>query len=429
MNGKISVKGIIIMTLLIIASVMFLNMSLAVNSAKVIVETANLRETASSEAKILDQMSKDEEVEIIENSGEWCQVKYKGITGYTKTTLLSVSDNNQENKNAEENNTKAEENTTTATTQVEEQKEQNVELGKYAVIENTKLKLVPLINATDMIELKKDDEINVVKVMNGWAYIEANTTRGWIRKEKIKSEAQIKLEEDAAKQKAEEDAAKQKEEEANSKAIKTLYVKSESVNLRKEANASSELVGNIPQNTTVEVISEENGWSKCKVSGLEGYISTQYLSETKTEVTSRNSTEARIGTSSPIANTEELASSANSGGLVEYAKQFLGCSYVYGGNGPSSFDCSGFTSYVFSHYGVTLQRTAQGQLNNGSPVSNLQEGDLVLFGSSTNNIWHVGIYIGGNRFIHAANPSRGVTTDSLASGYYADNYVAARRVL
>ena len=118
--------------------------------------------------------------------------------------------------------------------------------------------------------------------------------------------------------------------------------------------------------------------------------------------------------------------------VVEYAKQYLGCKYVAGGSSPESgFDCSGFTSYVYKHFGVTLSRSSKDQINNGVAVekSNLQPGDIVVFNNSSNtSIGHVGIYIGGNNFIHAANPKEGVVITSLSSSYYQKRYVGARRV-
>ena len=112
--------------------------------------------------------------------------------------------------------------------------------------------------------------------------------------------------------------------------------------------------------------------------------------------------------------------------LVSSAYKYLGVPYVFGGNTPDGFDCSGFTQFVYKNFGVSLSRTAAEQYKNGTAVTNLQAGDLVMFGKSGIN--HVGIYIGGNTFIHAANSSRGVTTDTLASGYYKINYVGARRI-
>lgn len=103
------------------------------------------------------------------------------------------------------------------------------------------------------------------------------------------------------------------------------------------------------------------------------------------------------------------------------------------GSGPKNFDCSGFTQYVMKNFGVSLAHAAKAQSKVGTYISkaNLQKGDLVFFSQdgSGKNIGHVGIYIGGNQFIHASTPSTGVRLDSLSSSYYSKNYVTARRVL
>ena len=117
--------------------------------------------------------------------------------------------------------------------------------------------------------------------------------------------------------------------------------------------------------------------------------------------------------------------------VVEYAKQFLGRPYVWGGNGPNSFDCSGFTKYVYAHFGYTLNRTASAQLSNGVSVSRseLQPGDLVFFynGRVSTPVSHVGIYMGDGQFIHASTTSYRVQYDSIY-GYYAPYIVGAKRI-
>lgn len=117
--------------------------------------------------------------------------------------------------------------------------------------------------------------------------------------------------------------------------------------------------------------------------------------------------------------------------LVAYALTFEGYDYVYGGTTPAGFDCSGFVQYVYRHFGFNITRTATSQYyNDGEHVSRseLMPGDLVFFGSG-GEITHVGIYIGGGRFIHAANPRKGVIISSLSESYYNARYFGANRII
>ncbi|PRR80822.1 putative endopeptidase p60 precursor [Clostridium liquoris] len=91
----------------------------------------------------------------------------------------------------------------------------------------------------------------------------------------------------------------------------------------------------------------------------------------------------------------------SSNAIVAYASNFLGTPYEWGGNGPSTFDCSGYVKYVYGHFGVNLPRVSEDQQNVGTAVSRdgLQPGDLVFFGYPAAH--HVGIYVGDNCYIHA----------------------------
>ena len=117
--------------------------------------------------------------------------------------------------------------------------------------------------------------------------------------------------------------------------------------------------------------------------------------------------------------------------LVSFAKQFLGVPYVWAGRSPSGFDCSGFISYVFGHYGVQVPRMADEQFEVGVSVSrrDLQYGDMVFFTTYEPGPSHVGIYIGNGQFIHASSGAGEVTITPLDKAYYAERYLGARRVL
>ena len=154
------------MSVLGIISLFFINMSLAANTAKISVETANLREEANANSKILELLSQNDEVEILEKDGDWYKVKAKGITGYLRYDLVKVNDDqvqnqtssavienqNIENKdNTESENTEKEQIVETTNNLTEKEENQEIKLEKQKIAEDTKLKIVPAINATDII--------------------------------------------------------------------------------------------------------------------------------------------------------------------------------------------------------------------------------------------------------------------------------------
>lgn len=113
--------------------------------------------------------------------------------------------------------------------------------------------------------------------------------------------------------------------------------------------------------------------------------------------------------------------------IVNYAMQFVGNPYVYGGNSlTSGTDCSGFTSLVFKHFGITLDRTAAGQAYNGKAVSisDIRPGDLVLHGYD-GVIIHAALYIGNNQVVHALNENTGI----VVTDYRIMPIISVRRVL
>lgn len=124
--------------------------------------------------------------------------------------------------------------------------------------------------------------------------------------------------------------------------------------------------------------------------------------------------------------------------MLQYARKFMGTRYVRGGKSPKGFDCSGFTSYVFGQFGVSLSPSSSTQYGQGTKVSKgeVQPGDLLFFtGRAANGrVGHVAIAIdadpvsGEVTFIHAST-SGGVKIDKTTAPYYAKRYLGARRVI
>lgn len=118
--------------------------------------------------------------------------------------------------------------------------------------------------------------------------------------------------------------------------------------------------------------------------------------------------------------------------IVELARKYMGTKYVWGGADPSGFDCSGLIQFVFGRAGVQLPRVTYDQINVGHSVqpNKLRPGDLVFFDTDRKKSGpdHVGIYMGGGKFIHSPRPGASVKVSSLAEGYYMDRWMGGRRV-
>jgi cell wall-associated NlpC family hydrolase len=122
-----------------------------------------------------------------------------------------------------------------------------------------------------------------------------------------------------------------------------------------------------------------------------------------------------------------VAPPSHYGGVVGVAMAQLGKSYVWGTAGPDTFDCSGLVVYAYAAVGVSLPHSSYALWNEGVYVSRdqLQPGDIVFF----DGLGHVGLYIGGNQFIHAPHTGTVVQISNLNDGWYASAYVGARRIL
>lgn len=180
------------------------------------------------------------------------------------------------------------------------------------------------------------------------------------------------------------------------------------LNVRSGPGTEYSSVGLLSTGKIVEIegqVGGMGGWYKI----AEGYVSSDYVAQVDLD-----------------------AVSAQGSSMAQYALQYVGYPYLYGGASPSGFDCSGFVTYVCKQFGYSVNRTASSQMSNGVAVSKdqLQPGDLVFFnnGNSSKLATHVGIYIGNNQFVHSSTPTVGVIISSMNEAYYGSGYVGARRL-
>lgn len=338
-----------------------------------------------------------------------------------------------------------------------------IEVSKeYEVNQEIVLKTMPIIYSKQKGSIT-EGKITIIEELNDWYRISNLENEGWARKSNIQNavvEENIENTENND-QKEETNTSdvenvtktdnNEKEETTNTitEISKVGYVKADGLNIRKEPTTSSEAIHSLSFNSKITITGEVDGWYRINYEGKVGFVSQKYVSDTKLpENTSRGGVdrtsanevnEKNVEVSSAETNDvneeqeeEAVAETVTGNQVVEYAKKYLGYKYVAGGSSTKGFDCSGFTTYVFKHFGISLNRASKGQIKNGVAVekSKLQAGDLIIFNNESNSaIGHVGIYVGSGKFIHAANKKEGVTITELSMSYYSKRYVGARRVI
>ena len=316
-------------------------------------------------------------VTYISESGNWTKVQYNSKTGYICSDYLKKESSTS---------------TTTNTMYVTASAGLNLRKGpstSYAVIKT----------------LSKGTEVTVISSSNGWNKVNVCGVSGYVSSDYLSS--------------TKPSTGSSSSNESTSNSTSTMYT-TDRLNLRKGAGTSYSVITTLDKGIAVTVHSSSNGWSKVSVNGMTGYVSSSYLSSTKP---SNSSSSTDSSTSSKVDK------------VLNFASQQLGKPYVWGAQGPNSFDCSGLTYYVYKNAaGITLPRTSVEQSKYGTTVSksNLKAGDLIFFDTSGPNdggVSHVGIYVGNGQMIHASSSQKKIVKVSVETSYWNNAFVRAKRVL
>lgn len=207
-------------------------------------------------------------------------------------------------------------------------------------------------------------------------------------------------------------------ERANSIIQKLATVSADGLKLREQPTTESAVVGLVAYGEELPVVDDTlDGWVAVTFDEQTVYVSAEYVSVDEKLKTALNMTEFLYGEGVSNVRVE----------LCEYAKQFLGNPYVWGGTSLTrGADCSGFVLSVFAKYGISLPHSSRAQATMGTKVSvaEAQPGDLVFYAKGR-TINHVGIYIGGGQIINASSPKTGIRISNV---YYRPP-VAVRRIL
>lgn len=417
------------MLILVVALMIVFTNKVEASTGTVTTETLNLRSEASTNSSVIELLNANEKLDIISEDGNWYKVEHNGKEGYVSKEYVELNSEDTTNKPEQSENT----NLSNVTNQ-----SANIEVNTAIKLEkDTVIKILPLINSNNLGNVKAGEEITVIAKANNWIFVQTADIAGWIINvnETIKdtdTEKATNIEDEDKKEPEQtgNDKKEDKQNETNYEQSVTKYVNASSVYLRREPSTDSTIVTTLIKNTDVKVTGEVEDWYKVKFNDYSGYIHKELLSDSKVEATNRG-TSNREKAISNVSNNKvsELGSD-----IVSYAKQFLGCPYVYGAAGSQSFDCSGFTMYVYKHFGYSLSHSATAQSKVGTYVAkeDLQPGDLVFFldYETMDGIGHCGIYIGDGEFIHASSGSGYcVKTSTLLSGSYYNRYATARRLI
>ncbi|MCR4435849.1 MAG: SH3 domain-containing protein [Clostridiales bacterium] len=270
------------------------------------------------------------------------------------------------------------------------------------------LRQSPNTSSKVLDQLEKGSQVTVLKKSNDWYQVKHSGITGWVSGEYLSVKNSV---------------------------IGTGTVIVNCANVRSQSSTSSDVVLQLSKGAKVSIRSRTGDWYRITTAnGTEGWINKDLISVKDSSV-SRGDEEQ--------VSAEELAAAAKDEGnattkgekIVNFAKKYIGVKYVWGGTTPKGFDCSGFVGYVYKNFGISLNRVAADQAKQGTKVnkSDLKPGDLVFFDTNggMNSISHVGIYIGGGKFIHASS-SRSVhkvTISEINSGYYSQTFMTARRFI
>lgn len=222
---------------------------------------------------------------------------------------------------------------------------------------------------------------------NGWAHIKSGKVEGYCSTEFLYTG-------DAAVEKGKEVASM------------IAIVNTQTLKVREQPNTDSIVITLIPQEEELEVVEVmENGWIKFLLDDEEAYVSGDFVDVEERLEKAVTLTELMYGQGVSDVRVD----------LVQYAKQFIGNPYVWGGTSLTrGADCSGFTLSIFKKYGVSLPHHAasQAQLGRKVSLSEAQPGDLVFY-AKNGRVNHVAIYIGNGQVIHASSPKTGIKISSV----------------
>lgn len=230
--------------------------------------------------------------------------------------------------------------------------------------------------------MARDAVCEVLAEEDGWAHIRSGKVEGYVSAEYLMTGLDAIL-------------------RAGELVQTVAVVNASGLNVREEPDIRSKVLALKSSGAELEYLETLDGWVKVLIDGQEAYVSAEYVTVEDRLQTALTMTEILYGVGVSDVRVE----------LVEFAKQFLGNPYVWGGSSlTNGTDCSGFTMSVYRHFGVKLPHYTNSQAECGTEItaSELRPGDIIFYANDSGVINHVSLYIGNGQVIHASNPKTGI---------------------
>lgn len=359
-----------------------------------------LRSGPSTESSILGEYNTGASLTIHGTSGEWTSVSINGKDGYVYSTYVSKGTITPTPAPAE---TPAPAPEPTPTPEPTPAPVPVTEEKGYINGDYVRFRTGPSTSDSIIDTYNKGKELTITGTSGDWTAVTIDGKAGYVYSQYVTTTAPN----------AGSSAGESSSESSPSAGTeKDGYIKGNNVRFRSDASMSASILGEYNYGTALKITGTSGDWTAVTINGQAGFVYSQYVAEGTIAVTGG-------GDTSDLGNQ-----------IAQYALQFVGYPYVWGGTTPAGFDCSGFVQYVYKQFGYQLNRIACDQALNGVAVdiNALQPGDVLCFYSGSNYIGHVGIYIGDNKFVHASTSTTGVIISEL-SGYYYNRGFLARRII
>lgn len=256
---------LIIVVLFIVSSTIVL-----AKSGTTTTDSVNLRNKPSTSSDVIKSLSKNESLEILEESGDFYKVLYKGRVGYVSKKFVSVAGESASTNTIETTNTTSSTNTTTSTTNVTttaaNSDNSNLAIGSYKLSADSDVYVLPVLYALKNGSLKKGDTVNIITVTANWVYISNNNISGWVFKTSIDGVDKEKT------------TTTTTTTEATTTTENVVTVNTDAVNIREKPSTSSDILGSVGKGRKLEVISKSGDWTQVQFNKVKGYILSKFVS-------------------------------------------------------------------------------------------------------------------------------------------------------